>query len=162
MARTEEQALEKLAEMLASTQEPVLSYDDLSSLLANHARATVWAPGTTYAVGQKIVTTERNGRLYVCREPGPSGVTEPDWGDAGDHYPGREVDDGADLVWEDAGPAFEELWDLRAAAQEGWLLKAARAAHEFDFSSEQQKFVLSQRHQHCLAMAARYEPLAVW
>ncbi|HEU4752059.1 MAG TPA: hypothetical protein VFU47_03045 [Armatimonadota bacterium] len=161
MPLTEAEALERLADMVAYDQEPTLSAPELKLLLNEAARAASWQASTAYAVGDRIVTPARNGRLYVCREPGTSAATEPDWGTSGEQFVGRRVTDGDDLVWEDAGPAFAELWDLRQAAQQGWLLKAAKAAGHYQFTAAGQTFHREQVHEHCLAMAGRFAPVFV-
>ena len=153
----------RLGLLCASTEEPALSDSDLTDLLDRAARASAWTAATAYAVGTQVVSTDRNGRLYRCRIAGTSGSTEPDWGDADAHYLGRLVADGTgDLQWEDRGPAFAELWDLTQAARDGWLLKAARCAHEFYFASAGQQMSRQQKHDHCLKMAARYQPAMVF
>jgi hypothetical protein len=161
MALTEAQALAKLKLLVAWTTDPALTAAEVQGLLDDALRVTEWATATEYAVGARIVTSDRNGRVYVCRDPGTSGATEPDWGETSGHYLGRAVDDGDDLVWVDAGPAFAELWDLRAAAQAGWLLKASRATDRFYFASSGQMFSRQQVIDNCLRMAGKYEPLFV-
>ncbi len=47
-------------------------------------------------------------------------------------------------------------WDLDYAAAEGWLIKAGKAAQQFNFAEDSQRFDRSQKHSQCLAMEARY------
>ena len=156
---TLDKALAKLARQTAADVEPVLDGTDLAGLLEDAATAALWTAETAYVVGDKILATTGNGRVYRCRQVGTSDATEPDWGTC--PYLGQPFNDGAALVWEDAGPAPAELWDLRAATQAGWLLKAARLTAECDVTVGPQKFTLSQRVANCERMAARYAPLVV-
>lgn len=57
-------------------------------------------------------------------------------------------------VYGEAG--YEETWDLRAAAAEGWRWKAARCVTHFDFSADGSSLSKSQVLAHCLQMAAEY------
>lgn len=161
MPLTESQALAKLKTMLAWQTDPALTADEVAGLLDEARRVTVWTASTAYSVGDRIVTTARNGRVYECRDAGSSASTEPDWGETSGHYLGRAVDDGTALVWVDAGPAFAEQWDLRAAAQAGWLMKAAKCTDRFYFASSGQMFSRQQVIDNCFRMAARYAPLVV-
>jgi hypothetical protein len=51
---------------------------------------------------------------------------------------------------------WEATWDLNAAAAEGWGWKAAKVAHRFDFSLDQQSMKVSQPYDHCIARQAYY------
>lgn len=159
---TEAKARAKLFRMVAADQDPCLDADEVDEILDAAATATEWVTGTAYAVGDRVIPTTGNGRVYVCREAGTSDSTEPDWGTRASGYLGRRFTDGDDLVWEDAGPAPTELWDLRAAAHEGWTRKAAKAASRFDVSpGDGTSFKRSQVVTHCERMAERYLPLVV-
>lgn len=39
-----------------------------------------WAPATAYSVGDYVIPTAANGRLYKCTTGGTSGGSEPSWG----------------------------------------------------------------------------------
>lgn len=161
MPLDQEAALARLGRMLASDQEPTLTETDLEDLLTDAQTATEWAPSTAYAVGDRVVSTSRNRRLYECREPGTSAATEPDWGSTASQYPGRTFLDGTELEWVDVGPAPKELWNLRAAAAAGWRQKAGLVAGGYEFSTGGQSFKRDQVHKHCLRMAAHYTPLVI-
>lgn len=48
------------------------------------------------------------------------------------------------------------IYDLNAAAAEGWRWKAAKVAAEFDFLTDQQSFHRSQKREACLLMSDIY------
>lgn len=154
----EAQAEARLSRMIAADREPTLSADDLQDLLLRHRRATIWATGTVYGVGQRIVPSAFNGRYYVCREPGTSDAPEPTW----PKTRGGCVDDGDDLVWQECGPAFTELWDLDGAACDGWMQKAGMCADKYNFKDAGQTLDLGELQAHCLAMAAGYRPVVIY
>lgn len=47
-------------------------------------------------------------------------------------------------------------WNLRYAAREGWLWKAAAAASKFGFGTDSDRFDRQQQFAHCMTMAATY------
>ena len=47
-------------------------------------------------------------------------------------------------------------WDLNAAAAEGWLRKAGRAAKDFTFAEDGQRFDRAQVYQHCMSQHELY------
>lgn len=47
-------------------------------------------------------------------------------------------------------------WDVNAAAAEGWLRKAGRAAAKFNFAEDGQRFDRAQIYQHCKAQHLAY------
>lgn len=49
-----------------------------------------------------------------------------------------------------------ETWDVNAAAAEGWLRKAGRAASNFNFAEDSQRFDRAQIYQHCMAQHTLY------
>ena len=51
---------------------------------------------------------------------------------------------------------WEPTWDLNAAASEGWLLKAGKAAELVSFDTDGSRMDASDVHQHCREMAAYY------
>lgn len=51
---------------------------------------------------------------------------------------------------------WEPTWDVNAAAAEGWLRKAGRAASNFNFAEDSQRFDRAQIYQHCMAQHTLY------
>ena len=164
MTRDEARAL--LVAMIQADADPALDTDDVDRLVdrarrvdpagnrpANVATAASWAAAHSYVAGDVITDGER---WWRCDVAGTSGTIEPAWPDLGG-YPVTGVtvlDD--DVVWVDNGGAWAETWDLRAAAHDGWLLKAAKCAGRVDFTDEGAQFRRSQIHAMCLEMADRY------
>lgn len=158
---TRAQALAELRNRCAADTDPALSNADLSALLDGAGLAVAWAAETDYAVGARVVTTGRNGRLYRCIQSGESDTTEPDWGPDPDTFRGQLVLEGTGVMWQDEGPAPPDLWDLDAAAAAGWRWKAARCSDRTYFATNGQMFSRQQVHAQCLAMADRYAPIVI-
>jgi hypothetical protein len=154
---TEAEALESLGALIASSKEPMVDATELSGILAAHRLVSVWAANTAYYCGQRVVPTAPNGAIYVCKTSGTSGATEPAWGLPDNSW---LTSDGT-AVWAYDGPAPAEMWDLRAAARDGWLRKAAACAGDYDFKDSDQAFSRSQRHAHCREMAACFESAVI-
>jgi hypothetical protein len=86
----------------------------------------------------------------VCIQGGTSGTTEPTW-------PIRNaavVEDGG-VMWREAGPDLENVLDVRAAIQQAWVMKAAKASVLFDRGNQ----LYSQIAAHCKQMADSFEPV---
>lgn len=158
---TRAQALAELRRRTAADEEPALSNADLSALLDGAGLAAAWAAETEYAVGARVVTTGRNGRLYRCIQSGTSDTTEPAWGPDTDCYRGQYVLESTGVIWQDEGMAPPDLWDLDAAASNGWRQKAGLAAHRTYFASNGQMFSRQQLIGHCQEMADRYAPIVI-
>ncbi|MFN3650085.1 MAG: hypothetical protein ACK47B_10945 [Armatimonadota bacterium] len=158
---TLQQAVSRLRMLVSAETDPELTDAELRAIVAMQERATVWTAETAYQVGDRVIPTGPNGRVYVCRTAGTSDAIEPDFGEAGDHFLGRLVDDGTELEWQDGGPMFAERFDLRAACHEAWMLKAAKCSDRSYLASGGQMFSRQQVHEHCLKMAARYTPLMI-
>jgi hypothetical protein len=107
------------------------------------AVASVWETAVSFEIGEVVIPTAENanGRMYRCVRAGLSGAAEPTWvfgvfgglaiGSPTINGLGRLVQDG-DVVWEEAGPAPEALWDLRLAEHLVWRRKQALAASLYD------------------------------
>ncbi|MFH2044072.1 MAG: prepilin-type N-terminal cleavage/methylation domain-containing protein [Pseudomonadota bacterium] len=65
---------------------------DLSRVMANittdYIPCPKWKSLTNYAVDNKVFPVGMNGRFYICKSSGTSGVSEPLWHDYGDTYDG--------------------------------------------------------------------------
>jgi hypothetical protein len=58
-------------------------------------------------------------------------------------------------------PAWTPTWDLNAAAAEGWARKASKAASNFNFSEDGQRFDRAQVYAHCAAQQKMYADKAM-
>lgn len=67
--------------------------------------------------------------------------------------------DTSDLYRDDAD--WTPTWDLNAGAAEGWARKASRAASNFNFSEDGQRFDRAQIYAHCAAQAKHYADKAM-
>lgn len=163
---TEADALARLERLVAHTTPPTLASEVLSLLLAS-ARAdstgagreetdAEWKPETTYADGDTVVPTSRNGLRYRVSVAGDSGVAEPVWTTSG------TVTDGS-VTWEidTASPAaWSPTFDIAAAAAEGWRMKAGLVSDRFRFADDGDTYDRDQIFAHCVRMAELYEKKA--
>ena len=160
---TRAEAIAQVSLFVDAQSYPQMSTTDIGSILDSYSRFTTWAVSTVYSVGDRVVPTTPNGRVYECRVAGTSGTTQPDY----PVYPayqfqGFSVEDGASnprLTWVDMGPANIERYDVRTATRQGWLIKASRCASDIDAKEGTSDVKLSQLKAHCLSMAERYRPL---
>jgi hypothetical protein len=161
-------ALATLQAWLDYTSEPALTAQQVSDLRARHALATTWAGETLKYVGDRVVPTVPNGCWYECSTEadgtggGTTGSSEPSW-TAFPNWPQNQsasISDGT-VLWTLIGRAPACLWDLRAAAHEGWLMKEAIVAGSVDVADDNMRVSRSQSHAACLAMARRYAPMGI-
>jgi hypothetical protein len=155
---TRTQALAALTANVALTESlPCLTEVELGEVLDANARAIVWATATVVVPGQLLVppVASWNGRLYRVIEGGAIPATAPTWPTMRAAYIDQQVSS-SPIVLEDNGPAFPELYDLRGAMGDAWLLKCQRAAVQHDYSGGGGKTNASQIFEHCVTMAKAY------
>ena len=58
-------------------------YMAMANITADYNRYPKWRNGMTYAIGNYVVPTVRNGHYYKCTTAGISGSGEPDWPSSG-------------------------------------------------------------------------------
>ena len=144
----------------ATAQEPCLTDDDITDCINQNKRYEGWESAEAYSVGTLIVpslhgTAAWNGRQYRCIESGTASTFSPIWPTNSNAHRGQIVRDGS-TIWEDAGEAFGNQWDVRGAVGSCWIIKAGRAAHEHSFKAEGQSFDRQQIFEHCVQMARQY------
>lgn len=150
--------------------DPALTVDEVDDLLAvarrrdsagngpsNTTDAGTWAASTEFLAGTIIRVASTPVRYWRCVTTGISHAVEPSWPNLAG-YPVIDKWSFLDgfVVWEDAGSDWTPTWDLDAAAADGWMTKAAKAAGRFDFAEDGQQFTRSQIISHCRAMAESY------
>jgi hypothetical protein len=64
------------------------------------------------------------------------------------------------LTWAECGPDFTNIYDVRAAAHEAWMLKAEKCSNNFTMKLGSLGFSREQIHEHCLNMARSFAPLS--
>lgn len=159
---TEAEALAQLTRDTAASTPPVLTTDDLQSLLDQARRVDRyaylpdtlhgWAAQTAYGLDAQAVPTVRNGHYYVVTTGGTSGATEPPWPTTTSAI----VTDGS-AIWQEAGRAsWTPTWDLNWATAEGWLLKQGRVSSAYNISDTGQALSRSDLFTHMAAMEKRY------
>ena len=161
---TRAEAIAQVSLFVAAQSYPQMSTTDIGSILDSFSRFTTWTAATTYAVGDRVVPTTPNGRVYECRVAGTSGASEPEFPAYPPYqYKGWEIEDGSSdptLTWVDQGPINVERYDVRTATRQAWLIKASRVAADIDAKEGNSDVKLSQLMQHCLLMADKYRPVA--
>jgi hypothetical protein len=175
-------------DLVEPTADPVLTTTnggDIDKALTRTAIASVWVLNTAYTVGQRVVPSVQNGRVYICTLAGTSGTTEPSWLIAPRYAgsvnpigpwwgigPGLPVDVSASAwlwgladntcAWQDDGAFAGEIYDTQAAAAECWMVKSRRAANRIDSAiSGAVSARESQLAQQCLQMARSLRPVRV-
>lgn len=146
-----------LMKKVAPEEEPALTDEQLCRLLDRARVATVWTATTAYAYGDVVLPTTRNGHRYRCVEPGTSQATEPDWSTRTGAY----QTDGDDLVWQEDGRQYEDLWDIDRAAHAAWLLKASMASGWYEFTDSGLNLKRQQVAAACRTQAKAFAPIEV-
>lgn len=156
------QAIKQLSDMCQSTLYPELTDNQLGNLIDQHKKFRSWEPNTAYSVGDMIVGTIPNGRVYQCIIAGTSTTTEPTFpsigyavGQAFYNYVGTPPNFYG-LTFQDNGFITQEIYDVRAAAKQAWLLKASIAANLANTSDGQMRIDLHTIQENCLQMAGKF------
>lgn len=146
------------------TECPTLNDVEVEGILDSCRRGSVWAAATAYNVGDVVIPTaaNRNGRrfraLRFTNTDRKTGSTEPAWSTSDM----TTITDGS-VIWQEDGSDWDgALWDLQAAAREGWELKASKAVTSVDVSAGQVSSIKgSQLYDHCLSQAKRFQSVYV-
>jgi hypothetical protein len=153
---TEEQAIAYVTLNAQTGAFPCIATEDVAAIVQRNVRATVWAPETAYNIGDRIQPTARNGHFYEAAAAGTSDTVEPTWSTRQNAI---RHEFASDLIWQECALDVDgNLFNLRNAVHEAWVLKASMAAKEFDISIDQQKWNRSQVYDHCLEMAGKFQP----
>lgn len=159
MALSRTDAIKKLSLFCNSNEYPSLDTNELGQLIDEHQRTQTWTANTAYTVNTEIEPAVRNGRKYTCVVAGTSGSSTPNFPDYG--YTGQQFSDGNDIVWQDTGAAFNEIYDVRAAIRQAFILKASKVSHLIDTSDGQNKLSMAALKDSFLKMAEKYRPMDI-
>lgn len=154
-----------LAEMKAAVMEeaelfaepdckPVISAE-LHGIVDRHQRASIHTVSTVYHYGDVVQLLVRNGHRYMCVVPGTSAATAPTFGTRS----GSGVNDGTELVWQEIGPDYENVYDLRAILHDAWMLKAAKSSHLVTTSAGNSRIEASNLQAQCRERAKDFAPV---
>jgi hypothetical protein len=133
---------------------PVLEEAELETILDRNQRASTWTTVTAYFPGDVVIPTLPNGRRYICRIGGTSGTSDPFSGQTWQSSRSTVItDDG--VTWQEDGPAYPNIYDLRQSAYECWDLRVRRAA-QFVKTGE---IEMQQVHDHSVAMRDNFTPM---
>jgi hypothetical protein len=149
--------VEQFKSMVAANIDPVLSDDEIDTLLAKFAYRTIhptWAASTAYAVGETVIPSPRNGHYYVVTVAGTSGGTQP-------NFPTNHLDTVVDgtVTWQEVDDT--PSYNLNRAAAEGWRWKAGKVANRYTMWDATQRLNRSDLHKHCLLQAKMYASKSV-
>lgn len=159
-------ALVELQDRVQSSVEPTLSAAELVRLLRYAATTDEdgnepdpwpsWAATTAYAAGYRVVSTGRNGYVFVVTTAGTSAASEPTW----DTTDGETTTDGT-VVWtnEDTAPwtpTYSEQ-GINFAALKGWEMKYAKLTAGETFSADGHSFNPEVRRRDIEATIARFK-----
>jgi hypothetical protein len=149
-------ALAKLRRLAQPDSQPTLSDPELDEILDDVQRASFWLSDTEFVIGDVVLPVTKNGHRYLCIQGGETAATEPGW----PTIAGATVTDG-EVIWQEAGADYENVFDVRAAAYEAWQMKAGKVANLFDVTSSSNAFKQSQIYDRCIEMAERFAPIIV-
>lgn len=145
-------ALAQLRRLVQPDVTPALDDVELNAILDEVQRASFWTLTTAFTFGAVVLPATKNGHRYVCFEGGTTAATEPTW----PTRDGATITDGT-VTWREAGADFENVFDIRAAAQAAWLMKQAKAVELFDGGGQS----LSQIAERCGEMAEKFAPILI-
>jgi len=145
-------ALAQLKRLVQPDVTPALDDPELTAILDSVQRASFWLLSTAFIFGAVALPATKNGHRYRAIEGGTTAATEPTW----PTRDGATIIDGT-VIWQEAGPDYENVFDIRAAAQEAWTMKGAKAVELFDAGDQK----LSQIAGHCEAMAQSFAPIKI-
>jgi len=112
------QAIKELSDLCQATLFPELETNQLARLIDQHVRFNTWTANYAYKVGDIVVPTTPNGRMYLCIIAGTSGAIEPSFPQIG-FAVGQAIADGPipqnsfGLNWQDAGKAIQNRYFYR-------------------------------------------------
>lgn len=147
-----EAALIALRRYAQPDTEPKLTDPELNSILDSVQRASFWASATTFIFGAVVLPVTKSGHRYRCIQAGTTASAEPAW-------PKRNaavIADGT-VQWEEAGPDFDNVYDIRAATHEAWTMKAGKASALYDQGNQ----LYSQIAENCRTMAEAFDPIKI-
>jgi hypothetical protein len=147
-----ETALALLRMLVQPDVTPALDDVELNAMLDNAQRASFWILTTAFTFGAVVLPATKNGHRYKCTQGGTTAATEPTW----PTRDGATITDGT-VTWEEAGPDYENVFDVRAAAHEAWLMKEAKASEMTDFGDQK----LSQFADRCREKAESFSPILI-
>jgi hypothetical protein len=160
-------AIKKLSWMVQSDSFPELDSNALGELIDEHKRFNSWEASIYYNVGDQIIPTVANGRVYSCLIAGTSGTVEPSFPQIG-YNVGQNIFDGTPvspinwgLTWIDVGFTNQEIYDVRASAREGWMRKASICANLINTDDGATKVDLNKLIDHCHKMASSYRSFGI-
>lgn len=153
-------AISTLSEWAQINVAPTLTETEIEVILERNKRARTWTSATPYVPGDVVHPPTANGRRYVCQIGGTSGTTNPFANEIWRTFAGSIISEGSSdplLTWQEAGPAYPNIYDLRQAAYECWDLRVRRAVQFIDAGDVK----MSQVHDHSVRMRDSFAPMGL-
>lgn len=160
MAITRDQALAYVTLHAQTNSYPEIDIGTVGTFVDSNRRYSTWTANTVYAVGDYIVPTVPNGRIYKAVVAGTSSATEPGF-PVYVLYKSYRINDGTALIWQDYGIISTDQYDTRSAVRALWIYKAGILANQVDASDDRSNVKLSLLQSQFLTMAEKYRPFEV-
>lgn len=160
MAITRDQALAYVTLHAQTNSYPEIDIGTVGTFVDSNRRYSTWTANTAYAVGDYIVPTVPNGRIYKAVVAGTSSATEPGF-PVYVLYKSYRINDGTALIWQDYGIISTDQYDTRSAVRSLWIYKAGILANQVDASDDRSNVKLSLLQSQFLTMAEKYRPFEV-
>jgi len=158
---TRDQAIEQIAFDAQANIYPELDSTELGRIVDQCKDYDVWTASTAYAVGDVVISSINNGRMYRCVYGGTTGTTNPFPEAPVYNSTGCVYGDGTTMYWVDYGSASTDRWNVKKGASMAWRQKAGKVAHLLQVKDGQQDLQLGNLHKQCLLMADRYNGLEI-
>ena len=153
-------ALAELLEKVQIAVAPTLTMPEIETILNRNKRAVTRANSTAYTVNQIMMPSPRNGHRYRCTVSGISATADPFLNYRWPLVQGTRVSEGTStptLTWVEDGPEYANIYDVRQAAYECWLLRANKASQFIQTGD----LKIDQMYQHAMAQAGRFGSLGI-
>ena len=158
---TRDQAIEQIAFDAQASIYPELDSTELGRIVDQCKDYDIWTASTAYVVGDVVIASPSNGRMYCCRKPGTSGTTNPFPETASSAPYGCVYSDDSDIYWADCGAASTSRYNVKKGASMAWRQKAGKVAHLLQVKDGQQDLQLGKLHEQCLLMSTKYSGMEI-
>lgn len=158
LAAMRDEAIELVSLYTEADCKPDISAE-VPQIVERHKRCDIWAATTAYSYGDRVQLPTRNGHRYRCLTAGTSAATQDAFPAARfADRPQHRVTDGT-VLWVEEGEDYDNVYDIRGSAHEGWMVKAGKATHLTDVALNGRNIAASQLQAQCRQRAMEYAPV---